>query len=72
MLSFVTLFAAISTGLAANVEIDWSASVVQTATAQRGDTLNFNWSGTKPVGWVATQAEFDSCDVSCRVGCLLS
>ena len=64
MLSFFTLFATLTAVLATNIEIDWSSSVVQTATAQRGDTLNFNWSGTKPVGWVATQAEFDSCDVS--------
>ncbi|GMI11477.1 hypothetical protein TrLO_g5190 [Triparma laevis f. longispina] len=61
----LTLFAVLATtSLAADVEIDWTADMVQTATAQRGDTLKFTWAGTKPVGWVATKAEFDSCVVT--------
>ena len=64
MLSTVTLFTVLATGLAATVDIAWQASMVQTATAQRGDTLSFTWGGLKPVTQVVTKTEFDNCETS--------
>ena len=55
------IFAA-SAASAATVQIDWNGGMATTATAQRGDTLSFAWSGTKPIVQVATRAEFDACD----------
>lgn len=47
---------------AATVQIDWNGGMATTAAAQRGDTLSFAWSGTKPIVQVATKTEFDACD----------
>lgn len=61
MLLLTTTAALLHPTAAADVTINWQMDMITTATAQRGDTLNFVWSGTKPVGQVATQAEFDAC-----------
>ncbi|GMH66902.1 hypothetical protein TL16_g04537 [Triparma laevis f. inornata] len=59
---------ALTTTLAADVDIAWEMDMAQTATAERGDTLRFSWSRTRPVGWVATQAEFDDCTLTDAYG----
>lgn len=59
---------ALTTTLAADVDIAWEMDMAQTATAERGDTLRFSWSGTRPIGWVATQAEFNDCTLTDAYG----
>ena len=62
MLLLLTITAALlHSTAAADVIINWQKDMTTTAAAQRGDTLNFVWSGTRPVGQVATKAEFDAC-----------
>ena len=60
MLLLLTITAALlHSTAAADVIINWQKDMTTTAAAQRGDTLNFVWSGTRPVGQVATKAEFE-------------
>ena len=55
--SLLLLLTALAPTHAVDVEIVWGGMGSSVATAQRSDTLKFNWSGLKPVHQVTTQGK---------------